>query len=595
LNAPTPSRAARPNERISALLIAGRRWVILAMLLALHAALIADTGGIFQRIWLMVHFGLFLMWQPFYAAERELEVFSLVLLVCIIAMILWFLKGWMLATWLSMLLGIIGGKVFTVEPQRRSRFYLVAFFYLIAMQLAWTVPVVVLGESIPEALGVGVTVFLPVVLALLAFLPLHREENDTMQVFDFFYALLVFQLVVVLVLGSVALMRYTEDQYFTSVILTVLGFGMALFVLAVLWSPRGGFGGLRTYFSLYLLSVGMPFELWMRRVAELAEIEPDARRFVERALAEVASFPWMRGGKWRTPDGAGEFGTPRGIATRVSFHDLSLTFYTGIDLSPALFLHVRLLAQVIAEFHEGKRREQALKQHAYLQAVHETGARLTHDIKNLLQSIYTLTSAAPPAAATEDGYPKLLRSQLPELSKRLQATLDKLRSPELPAAGIGMPAGEWWAGVGRRHAGTGIALSATLPEGGTVPATLFDSVIENCLQNARSKKTREPQISISITLAPGPGGPELTVCDTGSTLPEPVVRDLFLAPIPKSGSANLGIGLFQAYRQARQAGWLLSLVCNVEGRVCFRIARLQDGAEPQDAASASSSPASQDG
>jgi hypothetical protein len=595
LNTSSSSIAGPRRERLAALFIAGRRWVIIAMLLALHAALVADKEGIFQRLWLMVHFGLFLLWQPFFAADKELEVFSVLLLVFITGMILWFLKGWMLATWLSVLLGIIGGKVFTVEPTRRSRFYLVAFFYLIAMQLAWTVPVVVLGEKIPEALSKGVTLFLPMVLALLAFLPLHREENDSVQVFDFFYALLVFQLVVVLVLGSVALMRYTDNQYFASVILTVLGFGIALFVLAVLWSPRGGFGGLRTYFSRYLLSVGMPFELWMRRVAELAEIEPDARRFVERALEEVTTFPWMRGGRWSSPDGDGEFGSFDGFPTKVSFHELDLTFYTGIELSPALFLHVRLLAQVIAEFHEGKRREQALKQHAYLQAVHETGARLTHDIKNLLQSIYALTSAAPPPAAQEDGYPRLLRRQLPELSKRLQSTLDKLRSPELAASGIGMPAAEWWAGVERRHAGAAIALSANVPAGSVVPATLFDSVIENCLQNARNKKSREPEIAISLALSSGELGPEVEICDSGTAIAESIERDLFIAPVPKERGASLGIGLFQAYRQARQAGWLLALASNVDGRVCFRLSRLPEGDEVQSEPSASSSPSSQGG
>ena len=565
------------------------------MLLALHAALVAEAGGIFQRLWLMVHFGLFLLWQPFFDAEKELEVFSVVLLVLVTGMILWFLKGWMLATWLSVLLGIIGGKVFTVEPSRRSRFYLVAFFYLIAIQLAWTVPVVVLGERVPEALKTGVMVVLPSVLALLLFLPLHRDEGSTVQVFDFFYALLVFQLVVVLVLGSIALMRYTGNQYFASVVLTVFGFGIALFVLAVLWSPRGGSGGLRTYFSRYLLSVGMPFELWMRRVAELAEIEPDARRFVERALEEVATFPWMRGGKWHSPDGAGEFGSFDGHPTKVSFHGLDLTFYSSIELSPALFLHVRLLAQVIAEFHEGKRREQALKQHAYLQAVHETGARLTHDIKNLLQSIYALTSAAPAPAAEEDGYPRLLRRQLPELSKRLQSTLDKLRAPELAVSGVEMQAGPWWSDLERRLAGSGIELSSRLDARSMVPASLFDSVIENCLENARAKRAREPGIAISIAVSLGENGPELSICDNGSAIAESVVRDLFVAPITKSRGENLGIGLFQAYRQARKAGWLLQLSGNVDGAVCFMLSPLPESSDVHSEASASSSPSSQGG
>ena len=37
------------------------RWVVLAMLLALHAALLAAPGSEFQRVWLLVHFGLFLL------------------------------------------------------------------------------------------------------------------------------------------------------------------------------------------------------------------------------------------------------------------------------------------------------------------------------------------------------------------------------------------------------------------------------------------------------------------------------------------------------------------------------------------------------
>ena len=201
-----------------------------------------------------------------------------------------------------------------------------------------------------------------------------RRRASGGQVFDFFYAVLVFQLGVVLVLGSIALMRFTGDHYFASVALTVFGFGIALFVLAVLWNPLRGFGGLRTYFSRYLLSVGMPFELWMRRIAELAETEPDSRRFLEEALREIASLPWIRGAYWRSPDGEGGYGETGGFATRFTYHHLEVMFHTEISLSPALFLHMRLLAQVVGEFYEGKRRENALRHNAYLQAVHETGS-----------------------------------------------------------------------------------------------------------------------------------------------------------------------------------------------------------------------------
>jgi hypothetical protein len=102
------------------------RWVVLAMLLALHAALFSEPGELFQRIWLLVHFGLFLLWQPFYSAEHELEPLSVVLLVAITLAILYFLAGWMIVMWLLVLLGILGGRVFTVQASRRNRFYLIA-------------------------------------------------------------------------------------------------------------------------------------------------------------------------------------------------------------------------------------------------------------------------------------------------------------------------------------------------------------------------------------------------------------------------------------------------------------------------------------
>ena len=185
------------------------------MLLALHEALITDPGGNFQRIWLLVHFGLFLMWQPFFETDQELGRFAIVLLVAITGAILYFLPGWLIGAWMCVLMGILGGKVFTLQAARRGRFYLVAFFYLASMMLLWTVPRLVLRDPvIPDPVAVFAQWLLPLSLLALVFLPFDPQDDDTRQVFDFFYAVLLFQLVVVLVLGSVALMRYTDGEYF---------------------------------------------------------------------------------------------------------------------------------------------------------------------------------------------------------------------------------------------------------------------------------------------------------------------------------------------------------------------------------------------
>ncbi len=563
------SSSPNPAHRLAHFFVAGRRWVLLAMLLALHAALIAEPGGAFQRLWLLVHFGLFLMWQPFYAAERELEVFSVVLLFAITAATLYFVSGWMVITWILLLLGILGGRVFTLQSARRNRFYLVAFTYLITMLLFWGIPALAIGaQHVPAIVANFAQKVLPLLLATLIVLPMPAEDQSA-QVFDFFYAVLVFQLGVVLVLGSLVFMRYSDGGYMESVAVTVMGFGLALFVFAVLWNPTRGFGGLRTYFSAYLLSVGMPFELWMRRVAELSETEPDATRFLDEALREIAALPWMRGGHWRSPDGEGDFGSPGPHSTRFAYHGLELVFHTGVELSPALFLHMRLLAQVVGEFYEGKRRESALRRHAYLQAVHETGARLTHDVKNLLQSLYALTSMAPREPA--DGYGGLLQRQLPELAKRLHATLEKLRSPEIATSELPQRELDWWAQLERRLAGSEIALQSEITAEGNVPTSLFDSFIENTLENARAKRVREPDATITIIFRFGPDATELSVCDTGSAVPATVAQRLMREPIERAN--GLGIGLFNLARQASQAGYTASLSENRDGAVCFTLAR----------------------
>ena len=441
---------------------------------------------------------------------------------------------------------------------------------MLAVLLLRAVPTLVLNEDeIPGPLENFIAFGLPLVLAPLAVLPADVGQRESNPVFDFFYAVLVFQLGVVVVLGSIALMRYTDDAYFTSVALTVLGFGAALFVLAVLWNPMRGFGGLRTYFSRYLLSVGMPFELWMRRVAELAESEPDASRFLEQSLREIASFAWIRGAGWRSPDGEGYVGEDGNYATRFTHHELEVVFHTEISLSPALFLHMRLLAQVVGEFYEGKRREAALRRNAYLQAVHETGARLTHDVKNLLQSLYALTSMAQQLPG--EGTGGLMQRQLPQLAQRLRTTLDKLRAPEVATRELTTSARAWWSDLEKRVSDPAIELKARIDADLEVPAAVFDSFVENGIDNAKQKIRADPGIRITVELTCTPERIELVVCDTGSPIDPAIVIHLFREPIERGGS--LGIGLYQSARMANHAGYRVSLTDNRPGRVCVSLLR----------------------
>src|SRR4051812_12550277 len=66
----------------------------------------------------------------------------------------------------------------------------------------------------------------------------------------------------------------------------------------------------------------------------------------------------------------------------------------ALSPKPGPARHLHLLGQLLAEFYAAKLREEKLRETSYLQAVHETGARTTHDIKNLLQSLNVLCSVA---------------------------------------------------------------------------------------------------------------------------------------------------------------------------------------------------------
>ncbi len=61
----------------------------------------------------------------------------------------------------------------------------------------------------------------------------------------------------------------------------------------------------------------------------------------------------------------------------------------------------------------------------------------------------------------------------------------------------------------------------------------------------------------------------LLIRDTGSAIDENTERALFKEPI--NSDNGLGIGLYQAAKQAESHGYSLLLKNNVDGDVCFKL------------------------
>ncbi len=246
-----------------------------------------------------------------------------------------------------------------------------------------------------------------------------------------------------------------------------------------------------------------------------------------------------------------------------------LTIYSRYRTSPALQWHMHLLGQLLGEFYAAKLREQKLREASYLQAVHETGARLTHDVKNLLQSLNVLCSVA--AQDDSPGLQALMRRQLPAIAQRLQTTLAKLQRPGDGEAQQ-VPVRDWWEALARQYQGHHVEFSAAgLDPEMRVPKALFDSVADNLLQNAIAKRAGGGEVDIRVTILKGRDAPELRVSDSGRAVPGDMAAELLRAPV--RSAAGLGIGLYQAARHAEESGYVLKLAENRDGAVSFALSR----------------------
>ncbi|MGA9394830.1 MAG: ATP-binding protein [Azonexus sp.] len=522
------------------------------------------------RILWIVALGLFLLWQPFVAGERRMSSLQGGLLLAVVLASTWLLNPWLMLIWCGALAAVIGGRVLWTSSRLERSGYLLAFGYLVCLIIFGVVPEVspmVVLDPLPRT---TIGLYMPALLALLPLFPAHAQRRQAGDAFDLFYGMLVFLALAVFVLGALAFTFVAGISYVEALAQTSLSIAAALLVLAWAWNPRAGFSGIGSAFSRYLLSVGLPLEQWLIQLAEASEKESHPVRFLATVTGQLEQMPWVVGCRWRTNGDAGELGNVSSNSQAYSRGDVSLTVFFRYTPSPAMRWHVDWLLRLAIEFYLVKFQTHELQRMGYLQAVYETGARVTHDVKNLLQSLQTLCYAAAqpgdPAAVAQ-----LLARQLPQIAERLKSTLDKLQRPEIEVSS-GISAGEWWARLQDRHAGNGISWNEELGGTAELPGSLFDSVAENLLQNALAKRQHENGIEISANFTVDRNNVVFSVRDSGQAISPGVADALFREPV--QSESGLGIGLYHAAKQAEDNGYCLTLTENRPGTVNFSLERL---------------------
>ena len=560
------------STKLNQLLVNHSQRILALMLLSLHAFLIwGGQTNYMQQTFFLCSYGLFLLWQPVWRSTEKLSAPAILLFIGIGILGYFYSNWWITAVWLAILFGLLGGRVFSDESKATRIVHILAASYLLSMLLLWVVPKLLGASNDLEAAKFVITYLTPIMPLAILFINKEPTNNGQLPVLDFFYTLLLMLVAFILVLASYAIGTLQSVNYIQVMFIAIFGLAFVLAAFSLLWQPSTRFSGIELLMSRYLLSIGMPFEKWVKNIATLGEIESTPNGFMQAAMLEMKALPWVTGVNWLADESQGKLGESSGHVTHFNFKDFHMSLYTRWQISPALYVHVKLLMQIMGEFYEAKRREETLRQNAYMQAFYETGSRLTHDIKNILQSVGTLVSAAEQTEHQDDkALLQLIRKQLPVLNTRIAATLDKLKAPGEEKKRLEKMSA-WWKNLQLRHHHDKIEFIAEKLPSQEINAEVLDSVLDNLLNNAIEKTKYQPSTMIKVEMHDDTeNGFCIDVTDTGKAMDGSIANDLFKKHIASHN--GLGVGLYHAAQDCKQANYGLELTSNVNGTVRFRVA-----------------------
>ncbi len=538
------------------------------MLFSLLAAAHLGDNNTISQSFLIVHFGFFLLWQPVVKKQSTFNTKQLIVLsVLIFAFIYWF-NPWLHAFWSLLLLTLLTGRIFARGLSRAAYGFavIILFLELVLITTPELFNLAAISSSIQSTFSMGL-IILPLTLL---FIPI---TDATSKQVDFIRGFFVVLLVIFLCMSSVLISLTARQPYIESLAVSVIILSLFLLLTAILWTPRGGFTGLAQLWEKYILDIGGSFEEWITYVSTLeANTSLRAENFLAASLRYLMQQHWICGVHWQIKTDDGFEGDKSSHQVSINDEKLKLTLHTYTPVGPSLMLHAKLLLSVLTFYYRAKLQEQQLIKQAHMQAIHETGSKLTHDMKNILQSTHTMTQIINDNDSQMSEIIAILKKQMPLLTQRLNTTLEKLRAPQntdLVTNSLNGSLLQWWNQLQYRYTGRHIQFSTDISKDMQIPIDIFTTVIENLLDNARSKRSREPELKIAVQLSNTNEHLCLSVSDTGSAITTQIAQRLFNDVV--SSQDGYGIGLYQSYELAKNHGFELSIEHNTEGQVCFSL------------------------
>ncbi|VAW67476.1 hypothetical protein MNBD_GAMMA10-1739 [hydrothermal vent metagenome] len=537
------------------------------MLLLLHLALHQHYGNSpLVLAFLLAHSGFFLLWQPALNAAYNVH-FKTLLPILVINFLLYFLLGdWFIAIWIILLIGLTSGSAL-IGGVRRSLYALAAVILFLQLSLILT-PRIFRLDTLDKQLEQFIFYGLIIGCALIIVWPGKKVRGVKI---DYLHSLLISFGLFNFYITSM-LISFTSDIYYLQAFLvTALSIGILFILLSIIWLPRYGITGFSQIWEQHVLNIGNPFETWVKQTALLDQnkkITPAL--FLKNSIERLLTLSWVSAIHWSDTKTQKLYGEKTRYQTTFSDNNIQISLYSHAPMGSALKIHAHLLLHLLIYFYTSKLREITLKNQAHLKAVYETGSKLTHDIKNILQALQALTSVVQTSDNPTNSH-QLMEKQLPLLTQRLKNTLDKLQTKTDTGLSFALVS-TWWKELQSRYHGRDIIFTGSAELEISIDTDVFNSILENLLENSRSKRRSHPEIEITASLGVVNKQVVVQVCDTGEPVPDSKTDALFKQILPSND--GYGIGLYQCAQLAARNGFKLCLLHNTEGNVCFQLSAL---------------------
>ena len=352
---------------------------------------------------------------------------------------------------------------------------------------------------------------------------------------------------------------------------TLIFIATLIILLNWLWASQSGVSIFQQLWNSYLLNLGTPFEQYLLSLSQKVSEGLSASDFLAFALNKLLTLEWVAGIDWKSSKEHQQLGIKQRYSTTFEEQGVSICIYTTKKIGPTFELHIKLLVSLIQHFYQAQIHNEQLEQHARIEAIHQTGARLTHDMKNILQAVQSLSEIVKISSPDQaEELMQLLKRQLPELSNRMQLTVEKLKAPG-KRDDTKLLANLWWQQLQDRYGNRQVEFisNAVGLDNILLPKELFDNVAENLLENASYKQKMDREIQISVSISVLEHKAILSVWDSGLAIPAAIATNLFHQAV--ESKTGLGVGLYQSQQLSLQHGYRLVLQRNEPGDVCIEL------------------------